>query len=128
MPEGDPVNLTAAIIVAVAGTVWFLIAAIGMLREHRRIRALRTRCVDLSGYDPDLQRYLDRVWLMIETWRPKVNEGVGASLANQWDRAIELSDALMIERAADAESSASVAALVELEREVDEAIDRAIKG
>lgn len=120
MPEGEPVNLTFAIVMAAVGGLLALFLIIRLILEHRRKRALLAEAPDFERFDPDIQRYLRRTWLLAETWRRKL--GRDATFVAVWGRAHAMAADLQEARDAEDESSAMVQQLVLVETELEEAI------
>lgn len=115
-----PVNLIVAIVVAAIGATLLGFVGARLLGERRRRRELTAQAPDTSAYDVDIQRYLNRVWLLIADWKPRVS--APAELDELWEVALGRADALQRSRADDAESADQVAGLVELENEIESKI------
>lgn len=119
MPTGEPVNLAAAIVVFVIGAALGVGLLITVVREFRRRKALLAAGPDVSDFDRDLQRYTERVWLLVAEWRPRLDAEPAAQLDRMWDDVVERVDALRAARASGAETADDVAALVQAEKEVE---------
>ena len=128
MPDGEPVNLVVAIVFAVVGCCLAVFLVVRFVLEVRTRRALRADGPDVTAFDADIRRYIDRVYLMVAAWTPRLEAEAAAQVQELWEDAYDRARALQDARSADAEVAADVAGLVALEKEIDERIGRSISS
>lgn len=119
MPDSEPVSLIAGIIAALLGLGVIVAVLVRLGLEVRQRRQLRAAGPDLTGFDPDVRRYLDRVWLLVASWKPRLDPEEASELTMLWDDAFERASALQAGRAPESETTVTVAELVELEKRIE---------
>lgn len=117
----EPVSLVPAIVVATIGGLLFVGLFGWMFVELRRKRRLREKTPELD-VDDDIRRYVDRVFLLVEVWRPRLDAETRASVDALWQRALDEVEALQDARNEDGDASERIAELIDLEAEIERVI------
>lgn len=120
-------GLGPAIVAALLGAALGIGLIVQYAREVRQRRLLRLDSPDFTAFDGDIQRYLERVWLMIGAWKPRVGSSA-PELEEIWNRAVGAANSLQASRAAGDESADLVGELVRLEAELEAAIERLVSA
>lgn len=128
MPDGDPVSLTSGIVAAIVGGMLAAFLVVRIYLDLRQRRALRAQGPDLSGFDPDVKRYLDRVWLLVAAWTPRLQAEESAEVLELWGVALAGAHRLQEKRSADNEVAEDVAEMVALEEEIGSRINAALRS
>lgn len=121
MDHAEPVNLVVALVVAGIGVAMFAGLFVWFFVELRKKRKLRERKPDLD-VDQDIHTYVDRVFLLIEGWRPRLNPETRAEVDALWEQVLGEIEVLQAARSEGDDASEHVATLIELEAEIEEAI------
>lgn len=108
-----------AIVAAVLGVLLGVVLVTRYAVEVRARHELRLSAPDFSSYDPDVRRYLERVWLLVGAWKPRLSADGAIGADALWSRVVEAAMALQSARAQDAETAELVGELVRLEGEVE---------
>ncbi len=121
MDQSEPVSLVFALVVAGVGLVLFVVLFVRLFLELRRKRRLRDRRPELD-VDDDLRRYVDRVFLLIEAWRPRLDDERLRRVEDLWQEVLDEVEVLQAARNEGDDAPEHVANLIELEETLDRTI------
>lgn len=125
MPTAEPISFVLATVVACVGAGIFLFIVVRMVVELRGKKRLAAERPDQGQYADDVERYLGRVWILTQSWRPRLDESTNAALDQIWEEIDAAAASLHAARQRDDESAELVGRLVELESELERVIDAA---
>ena len=118
----SPVPFGVGVVFAAIGVALFVFLLVAFFRDVRAKGQLLEDAPDTSDFDPDVQRYLDRVWLLIAAWKPRVPAADVGELEALWEEAFMSGMRLQESRKVDAETAELVADLTALEEKIEDRI------